>query len=272
MIIAVVSMSRVEVKTTLFQGINVTYYNYSAGPKALVFIHGWTCSSLLWSSQEELLLHRYRSLLIDLPGHGKSDTPKIEYSQEQFARAVKAVLHNAGVGKAVLVGHSMGGPVSTMFLRLFPDLVSGIVYVDSFFHSPENYLSGVERRELAEKLRCDGHFESLISSFWTARSTPQIKAAVLQAMMSTERHVRVKAVTTDSLPHAFKGDEVFEIPALLIATPQRAQVDFLFLHHIPKLKTVTWEGNGHFLFMEEPERFCDAVDNFVVEHGLLCKE
>ncbi|KIX96435.1 uncharacterized protein Z520_07701 [Fonsecaea multimorphosa CBS 102226] len=265
-------------RTTCFNGHDVAYYSFGVGPEALVFIHGWTCSSILWRQAGDSLLRRHhRSLLIDLPGHGESyaDKPdhleKTEYGQEVFARSVKAVLDNAGVTRAVLVGHSMGGPVSTMVLRLFTPVVQGIIYVDSFFHSPETYMSGTERRELAKKLQRDSDFEAMINNrFWTERTNQESRTKITETMMATRLYVRVNAVTTDSLPHAFRFDEIYRVPALLIATPERANIDPHWLHHMPELKISVWEDHGHFLFMEDPERFAAEVEGFLVEHNFCC--
>ena len=98
-------------------GARVHYKSYGAGKEAVVFIHGWTCDLTFWRTQAPVYEKR-RSLLIDLPGHGASDKPQVSYSQELFARAVEAVMRDAGVEKAVLVGHSMGGPVAFTFSRL----------------------------------------------------------------------------------------------------------------------------------------------------------
>src|SRR5215469_17342824 len=94
-----------------FEDIQVHYESYGSGPTALVFIHGWTCDLTFWRAQAPVYEKR-RALLIDLPGHGQSDKPEIPYTQDLFARSVEAVMRDAGVEKAVLVGHSMGTPVA----------------------------------------------------------------------------------------------------------------------------------------------------------------
>lgn len=77
----------------------------------------------------------HRALLVDLPGHGGSDKPDVAYTQERPARGIEAVMRDAGVERAVLVGHSMGGPVVMTFLRLFPAKTKALVLVDVFFPS-----------------------------------------------------------------------------------------------------------------------------------------
>lgn len=90
-------------KSVVFAGINVVYWCHGAGGDgALIFVHGWTCNSSLWYNQAPIY-QRYHSLLIDLPGHGESDSPHVEYSQEFFARAIKAVITKENIDRAVLV-------------------------------------------------------------------------------------------------------------------------------------------------------------------------
>jgi pimeloyl-ACP methyl ester carboxylesterase len=61
-------------------------------------------------------------LPVDLPGHGLSDKPEIRYTLALFARAVTAVLDDAGVQKAAVVGHSMGGMVAYEFAGRATDI------------------------------------------------------------------------------------------------------------------------------------------------------
>jgi len=90
--------------------VKIYYMNYGQGGEALVLIHGWTQSIDAWRDQIPELAKRNRVIAIDLPGHGESDKPDTKYSMDYFARAVEAVMRDAKVKRAVLVGHSMGTP------------------------------------------------------------------------------------------------------------------------------------------------------------------
>src|SRR5260370_33484280 len=118
-----------------YDGSRVHYESYGKGQEAVVFIHGWTCDLTFWRGQAPVYEKR-RALLVDLPGHGQSDRPEVEYTQERFARAIDAVMRDAGVDRAVLAGHSMGGPVAFTFLRLFPSKTKAIVFVDAQMPQP----------------------------------------------------------------------------------------------------------------------------------------
>src|SRR6266446_6890605 len=118
-----------------YDGAKVHYESYGKGADAVVFIHGWTCDLTFWRGQAPVY-EKHRSLLVDLPGHGQSAKPEVSYTQERFARAVEAVMRDAGVEHAVLVGHSMGGPVALTFMRLFPAKTRGMVMVDAYIPQP----------------------------------------------------------------------------------------------------------------------------------------
>jgi pimeloyl-ACP methyl ester carboxylesterase len=253
-------------KFALFAGSKVSYESYGEGDEALVFIHGWTCDSSLWFLQMPLY-QKYRSILIDLPGHGKSDAPNIDYHHEMFSEAIEQVLLQEGISMAVMVGHSMGGPISEMLLRRAPELVKGIVFVDSFFRTPQHYLTIKERKDLAERLRGD-QFATFFAGGWTENSTKEEQEMVTRVSMSTPEHVRISACTTNSIPHAYAGDEIYNIPALQIGVSPEP-VDKLWHYHFPLLEVEVWSGLSHFLFLEQPERLNATVESFLERYRLL---
>ena len=69
----------------------VHYVTAGKGDKALVFVHGWSGNQDFWREQVPAVADKAKVLLIDLPGHGKSDKPHTAYSMDFFAEAVLAV-------------------------------------------------------------------------------------------------------------------------------------------------------------------------------------
>src|SRR6185503_763219 len=86
-------------------GARIHYQNYGKGKEALVLIHGWTCNVDSWRDQVSDFANRNRVIAIDLLGHGQSDKPPLTYSMDLFARVIEAVMRDADVERAVLVGH-----------------------------------------------------------------------------------------------------------------------------------------------------------------------
>lgn len=247
----------------------IAYYSYGAGPDALVFIHGWTCDSALWEPQQPLFDKYKRTVLVDYIGHGNSDAPDIDYSNETLARSVKAALDHAQVETAVIICHSMGGPVTTALLRLFPDKIKGLVYVDSFFRLPEHYLNNLELADIRQRNSSDEIFEPWVRVICSS-STDQVTEKVVGRMMSTPKHVRISATGTESRPHAFRYDEIYNIPVLHIATIFK-KMDPFWKHHMPQieLQEAEWKDCSHFPFMDQPARFNAAVEKWIAEKKLM---
>src|SRR5579864_2516418 len=130
------SISDGESHTVTFGTNNVHYVTLGMGETTLVFIHGWACNLNFWREQAAAFADKARLVFIDLPGHGKSDKPNTVYSMDFLARAVMAVLRDARVEKAVLVGHSMGAAVMCRVYQQMPDKIAALVSVDGLMCRP----------------------------------------------------------------------------------------------------------------------------------------
>jgi pimeloyl-ACP methyl ester carboxylesterase len=107
----------------------------------IVLTHGAGANSTSWYYAKRHLADRFRLIVWDFPGVGRSRGPESgDYSLEKHARDLEAVLSVAGDRPAVLVGHSMGGMTVLTFCRLFPEAlrarVAGLVLVDTSDTNP----------------------------------------------------------------------------------------------------------------------------------------
>lgn len=98
---------------------------------AIVLLHCYTCSLHYWSRIEPLLSSDRRVVSIDLPGHGGSEKPRDGYEIERQADGVAAALRRLGVRDALVAGQSLGGVVATALAEDHPELVRGVVVMDS---------------------------------------------------------------------------------------------------------------------------------------------
>lgn len=88
---------------------------------AIVLLHGYLESSEIWGGFGEALSKNNRVISLDLPGHGNSSPVCKNQTIEIMADSVKAVLDHLKIGRAVIVGHSMGGYVTLAFAEIFPE-------------------------------------------------------------------------------------------------------------------------------------------------------
>ena len=116
-----------------------------ADKPVLVLTHGWTLDSQAWFYARQQLSKRYRLILWDLPGLGRSSQPADhEYSVERLAENLRAVIEHATAAneRVTLVGHSIGGMMMLTLCRLHPDFirrrVNGLVFIDTTYTYPLN--------------------------------------------------------------------------------------------------------------------------------------
>jgi pimeloyl-ACP methyl ester carboxylesterase len=256
-----------------YDGSRVHYESYGKGQEAVVFIHGWTCDLTFWRGQAPVY-EKHRALLVDLPGHGQSEKPEVAYTQERFARAIDAVMRDAGVTRAVLVGHSMGGPVALTFLRLFPARTKALVLVDAYM--PEAPKDDAERaRQKAQMepfLRSMGEpnyrdtQQKMIEGMFSAKTTPAQREEIRTKMMATPQHVLASAMQGMFALEAPKAGETYRVPVMAIMSAAQARPGFeaRLRAVFPLLrKYEAWEGSGHFLMMESPDRFNRVLEEFL---------
>jgi len=113
-----------------YKGIDIHYHDQGKGP-VLVLLHGFLENAHMWRPLIDSLSDRYRCIAIDLLGHGKTPCLGYVHSMEDQADMVFAVLHALKIRKVAIAGHSMGGYVALAFGELFPDIVKGILLVNS---------------------------------------------------------------------------------------------------------------------------------------------
>lgn len=120
--------------------LNVELYGPEDGTP-IVLTHGWGASATEWHYLKRELTDRHRLIVWDLPGLGLSKRPdNNDYSLENLARDLDAVLSLAGGRPAILLGHSIGGMITLTFSRLFPEAlgtrVAGLVLVHTTYTNP----------------------------------------------------------------------------------------------------------------------------------------
>ncbi len=254
------------------EGYRVHYESYGSGAEAVVFIHGWTCDLTFWREQAPIY-ETHRSLLIDLPGHGLSDKPMVPYPMEFFARGIEAAVLDAGVERAVLVGHSLGGPIAYTFIRMFPEQVKALVLVDATVSATPNSTGFRSAQQAQYQHRAQSligpagekYFLAQIESMFSSKLSPSLRAQVRAKMLATPEWVRVAAVTSQSELDPPPPGESFNFPALAIQAAKKGTEERAAAMRsiFPKLRLEKWENSGHFLMMEDPARFNRSLEKFL---------
>lgn len=115
-----------------FDGVSISCRVQGTDTPALVFVHGLACNRTHWDAQVAHFASTHTVVAIDLAGHGKSGVGRENWTIENFARDVSAVVEKLDLDNVVLAGHSMGGAVILEVEKILPDRVSALVGVDTF--------------------------------------------------------------------------------------------------------------------------------------------
>jgi pimeloyl-ACP methyl ester carboxylesterase len=250
-------------------GNRVHYYDIGKGKDALILIHGWNCNADFWKDSYNAF-PRYHVIAIDLPGYGKSDKPQTDYSMEYFARGIDAVMADAKVKRAVLVGHSMGTPVARQFYRLYPEKTLGIVVVDGPLVA------------FGTKAEMDQFLGPLVSNY--KESAPKfldgllgavkdetLRASIRSKMSTASDYVAISAMQGMIDDRIWTNDKInVPVLAIMAAGPfLKPDTQATYKAVAPDLDFEAWTGVSHFLFMEKPKEFNASVAAFVKKHKLL---
>ena len=131
------SVSLTEAETSRYvQAGNIRiHYNEAGTGPVIIMLHGGGPGATGWSNfQRNIgpLSERFRVLLIDLPGFGKSDSVVINEPLSQFnARVLRDLLDTLHIERTHLIGNSMGGSIALNFAIDYPDRTDRLVVMGS---------------------------------------------------------------------------------------------------------------------------------------------
>jgi pimeloyl-ACP methyl ester carboxylesterase len=126
--------ARAESRDVTVRGVRVRALE--AGPRdapALVLVHGFIVNHTEFDDVLEGLAESYHVIAPDLPGFGESEKPsptRYAYGVDAFAEATADIVAAFGVGRAHVIGHSMGGAVALTLAAQHPEIVQRLVVAD----------------------------------------------------------------------------------------------------------------------------------------------
>ena len=257
-------------KWAKFEGNKIRYYDFgnAKSRNALVLVHCWTCNVEFWKDTYNAFPN-YRVIAMDLPGHGGSDKPKVDYSMEYFARSVDAVLKKAGVKKAVLAGHSMGTPIIRRYYELYPEKTVGLIIVDGAL------------LPFGPRAEVDKFFAPLFKDYNAGAATfidgmlqtahAEVRPFIRSSMLATPDYVGSSAMKF-MLDDVYAAHGKIDVPVLAVMAPSEywpANLKDQYAAVAPKVDFQMWTGVSHFLQMEKPKEFNEQVNLFITKNKLL---
>ena len=235
----------------------------------VVMLHGATDS---WRSFEPVLPHLpddIRAVAISLRGHGDAPKPESGYSIEDLAGDAVALMEELDLGAAVLVGHSMGTMVAQRIAIQAPERVLGLVLAGAFGQPQRNSPGLLALRAEFGAIE-DPIPRELAHEFQASTTAQPLEPEQLEVFVDETQKVpaRVWREVFRAFPEVDHSAELAALspPALIV----QGERDELIPHEernvllgiLPSARLIVYEGAGHALHWEQPERFAADVVEF----------
>jgi 3-oxoadipate enol-lactonase len=247
------------------------YYEEIGKGEPLVLIHGHPFDHTLWDDQAPLA-DRYRLILPDLRGYGRSGGEGYRVMMDEMALDIAHLLDALKVEEAIICGLSMGGQIALEFYRLFPARVRALIIADSDARgeTPETYQRRMDLIALIGRIGMRRYTEEHIHEYIAPASLHNKEVHDhLYAMMTG---TRAEAAIAAHLGRAERRDHTealgsITVPTLLVVgsedqfTPQ--PVMEAMRARIPGARLVTIDGAGHLPNMERPAAFNRVLEEFL---------
>ena len=161
-------------------GLSLHCLSWSEAGVPFVLLHGFGNDAHVWDDFAPVVAPYYRTLALDLRGHGDSDRdPELRYDHDAAADDLEAACADLGIERLVLVGHSFGGRTAMRFAGRHPERLAGLVIVDA---GPDLDARGVLRIRF-DAQQADPTFASVAEYEQVlARAYPLARPAVIARM------------------------------------------------------------------------------------------
>lgn len=265
--------AHVDTGTAAVNGTHLFYEAAGRGP-VVVLLHGGNLDRRTWDPQFLPLAWQHRVIRYDLRGFGKSGPADAPFQHHEDLRALLGALH---VQRASLVGLSGGGRIAIDLALAHPELVDRLVLaapgLSGWQYSRGDTVYFPEARRARDRGDTAGLGLAWLGSAYMrpAMEHPEL-APLLREMaaangrnwMGLLRHGDLERVAD---PPALHRTALLRAPTLLVVgtrdVPDIQAIADTLSAYVPGLRRATFEGAGHMVNLEQPQRFTALVRDFL---------
>jgi len=254
-----------------------------SGDATLFFAHGFGCDQNMWRLMAPKYQARYRTVLFDLVGSGRSDLsaydPKKYASLDGYAADVVELVREFAKGPAVFVGHSVSAMIGMLANIAEPRLFSAQIMIgpSPCYINDDGYVGGFSRADIESLL------ETLDSNYlgWSSSMAPAIMGAPEQPELSVEltnSFCRTDPEIAKQFARVtFLSDVRAQLPRLTAPTLIVQCHDDLIapitvgeylLRVLPRSTLKVVQNVGHCPHLSAPSASSEAIDAFLAKEGL----
>lgn len=259
------------------KGSPIVYY-ISGKEKAewILFIHAAFVNHNMFRGQIDYFRDKYNILTLDVIGHGKSTKARKGDRIDRMSAWISEILKTEKIEKIHIVGISLGAVLAQDFANQYPEAVQSLACFGGY--DINNFDIKMQKENSAAQMRM--MLKAIFSVKWFAKSNKKISAYTLQAqedfykmnlqfpkrsfiyLASLSSMVNVRQTKPRKYPLLIGCGE-HDIPAELSAIK-------MWKKNEPECSVIIFEGAGHCVNMDTPDKFNAAMEEFWVSGNCKC--
>lgn len=244
---------------TILSGDNTLQYEiHGRGDQTLLLVHGWSNSHHVWDDQVKIISEDYRVVVLDLPGFGKSQNNRGSWTMDAFGKDVATLVNHLDLKEVILVGFSMGGPISIEAAKQVPHKIRGIVLVD-VLQNPEATYSKDMIATITHTYM-DTVTEPTLDKVkpWFKTKQEELGQKYINMVKDAPKKGWKESLHNCMVwlnRSSVESIQSLNIPILAINADQYPTDEIVFRKYNPAFKARIIEGVYHVVFWESPEQF-----------------
>lgn len=253
-------------------GHKIRYLRAGSSERTLVLIHGLGASAERWELVLPYFSKNFTVIVPDLIGFGYSDKPYVDYTIEFFTVFLRSFLDAIGIGRASVIGSSLGGQIAAEYVAKNPTTTEKLVLVSPAGAMREStpaldaYIMAAlypdeTSAQTAFSIMTGSNKEippQIVESFVSRMKMPNAKFAFMSTILGIKNAPEITAslhiIRTPTLVVWGQLDPVIPVT---YAEP--------FVKQIKDCRFYQMEECGHTPFVENPSAFADVVLDFLLK-------
>lgn len=247
--------------------------------ECVIFLHGIGGNHRNWEGQLEHFSRSHRAVAWDARGYGDSQDYEGPCRFEDMSEDLRRLMDQLQVGKAHLVGLSMGGRILMDFASRYPQRVQSLVLAASFpsfgqalsAQQQEDYMR-LRRQPLEEGKTFSDLAPALLDALLGPHASQAVRAHMLDSIQRLRPDSYLKTVQATLGFDRRRELALIEAPTLLVygehdrvVTPEQGRAVQAAIRHS---RLVTAPGAGHLINLEAPDFFNQQVLRFINDHPI----
>jgi non-heme chloroperoxidase len=248
-------------------GVKIYYLEAGSG-RPIVFIPGWTMPAWIWQKQIDEFAKKDHVIAVDPRSQGESDKPPYGHLPERRSRDYKELVDHLGLKQPVLVGWSLACGELMKYVEQFgTDNVGGLVLVDGSIPDKPDPQTFVNASVWMNQLQLDRQkqVDAFVRSMYKKPQPEDYLKRVMEASVGVPADTAVTLIynmiaTKDVSGALAKIDK----PVLFAYQPETQQAaDVLKSKLGDRVRLERFDGDGHALFVDDPEKFNRVLEEFM---------